>query len=196
MAAAEQLLRLLPPCGRTLATLIYTPRRLNPPANPILPTKAMPLKPFDSPCRSPRRRWLLVPVPKASPEGDDAGPAGDDDGVSLGTMKLPPNTDLTRFETLLFQPLQGATQPLPVPLKVDRVRGGARLGFVKMGDGEVEVPVYIDCFVVPASGGAAGPMFRAVRNGPQKDEVAPGEQRIMRSLLEALQKSVQIATAA
>lgn len=27
----------------------------------------------------------------------------DDDGVSLGTMKLPPDTDIPRFETLLFQ---------------------------------------------------------------------------------------------
>lgn len=102
MAAAEQFLRLSPPCGRTLAGLIHTPRRLNPPAKPILPTNALPLKPFDSPSHR-RRRCLLVPVPKASPEGSGAGPAGDDDGVSLGTMKLPPNTDLSRFETLLFQ---------------------------------------------------------------------------------------------
>ena len=76
------------------------------------------------------------------------------------------------------------------------MRGGARLGFVELvGDGEVEVPVYIDCVVFPASGGAAGPMFRAVRNGPKKDLVAPDEPRIMRSLLQALEKCVQIAAA-
>lgn len=43
-------------------------------------------------------------VPRASPANSSITPAGDDEeGVSLGTMKLPMNTDLDRFETLLFQ---------------------------------------------------------------------------------------------
>ncbi|KAK4708775.1 hypothetical protein R3W88_029700 [Solanum pinnatisectum] len=45
-----------------------------------------------------------------------------EDGVSLGTMKLPKDIDLAIFETLLFQwansLCQGAILPLPVPLKV------------------------------------------------------------------------------
>ncbi|XP_010520700.1 PREDICTED: uncharacterized protein LOC104799754 isoform X3 [Tarenaya hassleriana] len=45
----------------------------------------------------------------------------EEEGVSLGTMKLPLDTDLARFETLLFQwansLCQGANLPLPVPLK-------------------------------------------------------------------------------
>lgn len=40
---------------------------------------------------------------KASANSDGIVPADDEDGVSLGTMKLPPNTDIARFETLLFQ---------------------------------------------------------------------------------------------
>lgn len=55
-----------------------------------------------------RRRDQTTPaaVARASPE-DERGvvPSDGDDGegVSLGTMKLPPDTDLQRFETLLFQ---------------------------------------------------------------------------------------------
>lgn len=52
--------------------------------------------------------------------------------------------------------------------------------------------VYIDCLVFPGTDGSA-PMFRAIRNGPGKDQPPLGEQRIMRSLLEALNKCVQIA---
>lgn len=46
-------------------------------------------------------------VGKASQGKGDITPAADDpeNGVSLGTMKLPSNTDLQRFETLLFQVL-------------------------------------------------------------------------------------------
>lgn len=76
---------------------------------------------------------------------------------------------------------------------MDKVEGGVRLGFIKLGkEGQVEVCVYIDCLVSPAMGGS-GPMFRAIRNGPLKDQPPPGEPRIMRSLLAALQKSVEIA---
>lgn len=45
----------------------------------------------------------LTAVPKASPDG--ILPIDDEDGVSLGTLKLPSNTDLSRFEALLFQVL-------------------------------------------------------------------------------------------
>ncbi|TYI10823.1 hypothetical protein ES332_A09G167900v1 [Gossypium tomentosum] len=137
-------------------------------------------------------------VGKASPGKDDIAPAADDleNGVSLGTMKLPSNTDIQRFETLLFQwansLCQGANLPLPVPLKIDKIAGGARLGFITVGDGKTEVLVYIDCLVFPATDNS-GPIFRAIRNGTLKDQSPPGEPRIMRSLLQALQKSVEIA---
>ncbi|CAA2957734.1 uncharacterized protein LOC111403100 [Olea europaea subsp. europaea] len=136
----------------------------------------------------------LTAVPKASPDG--ILPIDDEDGVSLGTLKLPSNTDLSRFESLLFQwansLCQGANLPMPVPLKVDKIPGGARLGFITIGDGETEVLVYIDCLVFPATE-SSGPVFRAIRNGPQKNQSPPGEPRIMRSLLDALKKSVEIA---
>ncbi|KAF8006864.1 hypothetical protein BT93_K1001 [Corymbia citriodora subsp. variegata] len=137
-------------------------------------------------------------VARASPENErGVVPSdGDDDGVSLGTMKLPPDTDLPRFETLLFQwansLCQGANLPLPVPLKVDKIPGGARLGFITIGDGQTEVLVYIDCLVSPPTDGSV-PIFRAIRNGQMKDQAPPGEPRIMRSLLAALKKSVEIA---
>ncbi|GLT62705.1 hypothetical protein SLA2020_353220 [Shorea laevis] len=139
----------------------------------------------------------LTSVAKVSPENEGIVPSDDpEDGVSLGTMKLPSNTDIQRFETLLFQwansLCQGANLPLPVPLKVDKIPGGTRLGFITVEDGKTEVLVYIDCLVYPATGGL-GPMFRAIRNGPLKDKSPPGEPRIMRSLLQALQKSVEIA---
>ncbi|XVE96382.1 hypothetical protein REPUB_Repub02eG0216700 [Reevesia pubescens] len=146
------------------------------------------------------RNLIVKLVCRASPgnDYDSITPAADDpeDGVSLGTMKLPFNTDLPRFETLLFQwansLCQGANLPLPVPLKIDKIPGGARLGFITVGDGKTEVQVYIDCLVFPAADGS-GPVFRAIRNGPLKDQSPPGEPRIMRSLLQALQKSVEIA---
>ncbi|XWS66638.1 hypothetical protein CRYUN_Cryun05aG0217500 [Craigia yunnanensis] len=144
------------------------------------------------------RNLIMKLVGKASPGKDDIKPAADDpeDGVSLGTMKLPSNTDFQRFETLLFQwansLCQGANLPLPAPLKIDKIPGGARLGFITIGDGKTEVLVYIDCLVFPATDGS-GPIFRAIRNGPLKDQSPPGEPRIMRSLLQALQKSIEIA---
>lgn len=77
-------------------------------------------------------------------------------------------------------------------MQVDKIPGGARLGFITIGDGKTEVLVYIDCLVFPATADS-GPVFRAIRNGPLKDQSPPGEPRIMRSLLEALKKSVEIA---
>ncbi|KAK6147221.1 hypothetical protein DH2020_018133 [Rehmannia glutinosa] len=134
----------------------------------------------------------LIAVSKAS----SADSISEEDGVSLGTMKLPSDTDVARFETLLFQwgnsLCQGANLPLPVPLKVDKIPGGARLGFITVGDGETEVQVYIDCLVFPGTDNSV-PIFRAIRNGAKKDEPPPGEPRIMRSLLEALKKCVELA---
>ncbi|KAJ6361854.1 hypothetical protein OIU78_002296 [Salix suchowensis] len=120
----------------------------------------------------------ILPVPKSSPENDGIVAADNEgeDGVSLGTFKLPGNTDLQRFETLLFQwansLCQGANLPLPMPLKVDKISGGARLGFITIEDGKTEVLVYIDCLVFPATSDS-GPIFRAVRNGPLKDAPPP-----------------------
>lgn len=76
--------------------------------------------------------------------------------------------------------------------QVDKIRGGARLGFITVGDGETEVLAYIDCLVFPGTDNSA-PVFRAIRNGPKRDQTPPGEERIMRSLLEALKKCVDIA---
>ncbi|KAK9921340.1 hypothetical protein M0R45_029852 [Rubus argutus] len=136
-------------------------------------------------------------VAKAALDKNSLVPSDDaEDGVLLGTMKLPSDTDLPRFQILLFQwansLCQGANLPLDMPLKVDKIAGGTRLGFIVIGDGETEVLAYIDCLVFPPDGGS-GPIFRAVRNGRLKDQALPGEPRIMRSLMQALQKSVQIA---
>lgn len=76
--------------------------------------------------------------------------------------------------------------------QVDKVEGGIRLGFIAVDDGATQTMVYIDCLVSPATDGS-GPVFRAIRNGPMKDKEPPGEPRIMRSLLQALQRSIQIA---
>ncbi|KAH0632353.1 hypothetical protein AABB24_015299 [Solanum stoloniferum] len=120
-----------------------------------------------------------------------------EDGVSLGTMKLPKDIDLARFETLLFQwansLCQGAMLPLPMPLKVDKIPRGARVCFISVDDAQTEVLAYIDCMVFPATE-TSPPIFRAIRNGPSRDKAPPGEPRIMRSLLGALQKSVEIAS--
>ncbi|KAL3327506.1 hypothetical protein AABB24_035271 [Solanum stoloniferum] len=120
-----------------------------------------------------------------------------DDGVSLGTMKLPKDIDLARFEALLFQwansLCQGAMLPLPMPLKVDKIPRGARVCFISVDDAQTEVLAYIDCMVFPATE-TSPPIFRAIRNGPSRDKAPPGEPRIMRSLLGALQKSVEIAS--
>ncbi|XP_062207546.1 uncharacterized protein LOC133909227 isoform X2 [Phragmites australis] len=124
------------------------------------------------------RARVAVKLPCAAPGKGGIVPAGNEDGVSLGTVKLPGNIDIARFETLLFQ--------------VDKVEGGIRLGFIAVEDGVTQTMVYIDCVVSPATDGS-GPVFRAIRNGPMKDKEPPGEPRIMRSLLQAIQKSIQIA---
>ncbi|KAG9459073.1 hypothetical protein H6P81_003581 [Aristolochia fimbriata] len=170
------------------------------PSNSISPT----ILPVVSKTQLHYRAWKLFGVrihkaatPQALPESDPiAGAEDDEDGISLGTMKLPADVDIGRFETLLFQwansLCQGANVPLPVPLKVDRVKGGVRLGFTTVGDGKTEVLVYIDCVVEQATADS-GPLFRALRKGTLKGQAPPGEERIMRSLLSALRKSVEIA---
>lgn len=45
----------------------------------------------------------LTPVAQSSQQNDGFVPSDYEDGVSLGTLKLPGNTDLQRFESLLFQ---------------------------------------------------------------------------------------------
>ncbi|XP_074311817.1 uncharacterized protein LOC141647503 [Silene latifolia] len=137
---------------------------------------------------------------KSSPGKGSAISTDDDEGVSLGTMKLPADTDLPRFETLLFQwansLCQGAQLPLPMPLKVDKIEGGVNIGFVEIDDGKTDVPVYIKCVVIPGSNASEGPKFIATRKGALRNKVPPGEPRIMKSLLAALQKSVEIARVA
>lgn len=76
--------------------------------------------------------------------------------------------------------------------QVDKIPSGVRLGFITIGDGKTEVLVYIDCLVFPATA-STSPIFRAIRNGRLKDQSPPGEPRIMRSLLGALKKSVEIS---
>uniref|UniRef100_A0A6N2MQ01 DUF7148 domain-containing protein n=1 Tax=Salix viminalis TaxID=40686 RepID=A0A6N2MQ01_SALVM len=187
MASAITPLMLFSTCATSHLQPLSSPSPL-----PFLPPTSL----ASAACKTHRN---ILPVPKSSPENDGIVAADNEgeDGVSLGTFKLPGNTDLQRFETLLFQwansLCQGANLPLPMPLKVDKISGGARLGFITIEDGKTEVLVYIDCLVFPATSDS-GPIFRAVRNGPLKDAPPPGEPRIMRSLLQALQKSVQIAT--
>nr|ABK21308.1 unknown [Picea sitchensis] len=116
--------------------------------------------------------------------------------ISLGTMQLPSNVDVKKIESLLFQwgnsLTQSATLPLPVPLKVDKVKGGIRLGFVQINEGKVEDLVHIDCLVFPSVEGSSA-VFRALRNGKLKNETPPGEPMIMRSLLQALKKSIDLS---
>ncbi|KAF3788815.1 hypothetical protein EJ110_NYTH20336 [Nymphaea thermarum] len=141
------------------------------------------------------RHAHLHPTVRSS-SGDIIGSDGYGEPISLGTMKLPSDVDLQRFERLLFQwansLCQGANLPLPVPLKIDKVQGGVRLGFISIRDGKTEECTYIDCLVFPATDDS-GPVFRALRNGAFKEQAPPGEPRIMKSLLAALQKSVEIA---
>lgn len=153
-------------------------------------------------CTFPTRQSLQqIPnaLPRALGNGNSSVSDDGEDGVLLGTLKLSPNTKIPMFEALLFQwansLCQGANIPLPDPLKVDKVKGGVRLGFTGIGsDGASEVIVYIDCLVFPAEGPGTGPIFRAIRNGPKKEQSPLGEPRIIRSLLAALQKSVEIAS--
>ncbi|CAD6229003.1 unnamed protein product [Miscanthus lutarioriparius] len=132
-----------------------------------------------------RARLSVKPPRAASGKGGIVPASDDDDGVSLGTVKLPGNIDIARFESLLFQEKFVCSQ-------ADKVEGGIRLGFIAVEDGSTQTLVYIDCLVSPAPDGS-GLVFQAIRNGPMKDKQPPGEPRIMRSLLEALQKCIQIA---
>lgn len=77
-------------------------------------------------------------------------------------------------------------------LQVDRVKGGVRLGYIRIKDGTIEDLVHIDVLVNPAEGDQK-PYFQASRNGQHKDKVPPGEPLIMQSLLQALRKAIKIA---
>uniref|UniRef100_A0A803L2Y1 DUF7148 domain-containing protein n=1 Tax=Chenopodium quinoa TaxID=63459 RepID=A0A803L2Y1_CHEQI len=139
-----------------------------------------------------------MPVVVKSSPGKDGGVGGDDDeGVSLGTMRLPSDTDVPRHLMINKQWAnslnQGAQLPLPVPLKVDKIEGGVRLGFVEIDDGKTQVRVYIDCQVITGSNDSGPLTFRATRKGALKNKVPLGEPRIMKSLLAALKTSVEIA---
>lgn len=118
------------------------------------------------------------------------------EGVSLGTALLPPDADLKKLESLLFQwgnsLTANANLPLPNPLKVDKVKGGVRLGYIRVIDGAIEDLVHIDVIVNAATGDQQA-YFQATRNGLYKDKVPPGEPLIMQSLLQALRKSIQLA---
>ena len=50
-----------------------------------------------------RARLSVKPPRAASGKGGIVPASDDDDGVSLGTVKLPGNIDIARFESLLFQ---------------------------------------------------------------------------------------------
>ena len=60
-------------------------------------------------------------------------------------------------------------------IHIDKIPGGARLGFITIGDGKTEVLVYMDCLVFPVKDGS-GPMFRAIRNEPLNDQSPPVSQ--------------------
>ncbi|XP_020704739.1 uncharacterized protein LOC110115739 isoform X3 [Dendrobium catenatum] len=85
--------------------------------------------------RGPSKHWrgfsIEISAPRVSPSNEGIATGVDDDGISLGTMKLPTDTDITLFETLLFQwansLCQGANLPLPVPLKEERRRRTIRI---------------------------------------------------------------------
>ncbi|KAH9573807.1 hypothetical protein CY35_01G020500 [Sphagnum magellanicum] len=144
-----------------------------------------------------RRRSFAVTRAQAEDGGaltQEGGSWGEP--VSLGTAILPPDVDLPKLEALLFQwgnsITQNASLPLPYPLKVDKVEGGVRLGYISLNNGVIENLVHIDVIVSPAEGDSNA-MFQALRNGRYKDKVPPGEPVIMQSLLQALRQSIQIA---
>lgn len=116
--------------------------------------------------------------------------------VSLGTVKLAADVNLRKLEGFLYQwgssLTQNASLPLPAPIKVDKIDGGVRIGYIKVINGAVEDLVHIDCLVSPATPNSDA-MFRAVRSGRLKDLVPPGEPIIMQSLLQALRKSIELS---
>lgn len=89
------------------ATLFFLPtlsvrspaRFLRRPSNPCLFLN-LPKNGADSTGNS---RQIKRPVVANASPASGGVKAEEEDGVSLGTMKLPMDTDLARFETLLFQ---------------------------------------------------------------------------------------------
>eukprot|EP00250_Pteridium_aquilinum_P006136 c16110_g1_i1 orf=73-636(+) len=118
--------------------------------------------------------------------------------ISLGTVKLPANVNLQKLEGLLYQwgnsLTQNANLPLPLPIKVDKIEGGVRLGYIRLVNGVIEDLAHIDCVVYSGSTKESSAMFRAVRCGRYKNEVPPGEPIIMQSLLQALKKSIELSS--
>eukprot|EP00850_Spirogloea_muscicola_P000376 SM000001S04778 [mRNA] locus=s1:2121521:2122741:- [translate_table: standard] len=116
--------------------------------------------------------------------------------ISLGTAQLPADIDLKKLDGYLFQWANSVTQsanlPLPLPLKVDKLDNGVRLGYIRVVNGEVEPIVNIDVTLTPASGDETA-MFRAVRSGPLKGQAPPGEPTLMQSMLAALKKAVPLS---
>lgn len=117
--------------------------------------------------------------------------------INLGTAQLPEAIDLQKLQLLLFQwgnnLTQNANLPLPVPLKVDKIEDGVRLGYIRVVEGKLEDLVHIDILLTPASDEQPKAMFRAIRNGQYKDSVPPGEPDIMQRLLAALKISIPLA---
>lgn len=154
---------------------------------------AAPRTSFDE-LRAESKRGRLVRAKASST--DLAGAADWGEPVSLGTVKLPPDVNLQRLEVLIYQwgsnLTQNANLPLPVPIKVDKIDGGVRLGYIRLMDGAIEDLAHIDCVVYPGTRDSSA-MFRAVRNGRLKNEVPPGEPVIMQSLLQALKKSIELS---
>lgn len=78
------------------------------------------------------RKHNLAAVSKASP-ADTISPLDDDEGVSLGTMKLPPDTDVARFETLLFQVMHVPKCPFTSMHSLVFVHGEKTIGLRSIG---------------------------------------------------------------
>lgn len=139
---------------------------------------------------------LSVSLRAQASSSELAGAADWGEPISLGTVKLPANVNLEKLENLLYQwgnsLTQNANLPLPAPIKVDKIEGGVRLGYIRLVDGAVEDLAHIDCVVFSGSTGGS-PMFRAVRSGRLKDQVPPGEPLIMQSLLQSLKKSIALS---
>lgn len=72
------------------------------------------------------------------------------------------------------------------------MKGGVRLGYIRVNNGAVEDLVHIDV-TVSAATTESKPMFQALRCGQYNNVVPPGEPLIMQSLLAALRKSIQLA---
>ncbi|KAL2650181.1 hypothetical protein R1flu_018309 [Riccia fluitans] len=151
---------------------------------------------FQCPARHWRNRYRSVRVNAKAVESGETALAEPQWGppIQLATAKIPDDVDLKLFENLLYQwgtsLTQNANLPLPVPLKVDRIAGGVRLGYVKVVEAVVEEVCHIDVVVFPKSEDDPKAIVRALRNGKLKDTTPPAEPLIMQSLFQALKTAV------